>query len=134
MLPRRKHMKTTTVLTSALALIALTACNPFHRDRAVAVSTDVNNNLRWNASLTSPSELVGVVRMGGTALMQPAANGSSTRIAVDLNNASPGSSHPWQVHYGQCGDDRGVFGPVESYNSLKVSDEGRASVAVNVPL
>src|SRR5215213_2353721 len=100
MLSGGNTLKTITVLTSALALVAVAACNPFHRDPAVHVSKDVNNNLRWNASLTSPSGLVGVVRMGGAALMQPGSTSSSTRVAVDLTNASPGGLHPWQVHYG----------------------------------
>ena len=127
-------MKTTIVLSSALALLALAACNPFKRDPVVEVSRDANINLRWNARLTSPANLVGVVQMGGSALMQPGSSSSNTRVAVELTNASPGGSHPWQVHYGQCGEDAGVFGSAQSYGMLKVDDDGRATSATTLPL
>ncbi|HVE77401.1 MAG TPA: hypothetical protein VNA89_00950 [Gemmatimonadaceae bacterium] len=126
-------------LLAAVAALALAACNPFRspfkKDPVVEVNTgDVNVNSRWNGALVSPASLAGAVQIRGTATMTPGSNSGSTRATVNLSNAAPGGVHPWQLRYGQCDADGGLFGPAEAYNALKVDDEGRASASVTVPV
>jgi hypothetical protein len=82
---------------------------------------------RWNGTLSTPPELLGVVEVHGTAWMGPDEKAQDkTRARIDIRNAVPGAVHPWHVHRGQCGADQGVFGPADAYKALKVSDNGRA--------
>ena len=119
----------------AVSAFALTACNPFHRESAVAVSTkDVNLNTRWHASLASPADLAGAVQMNGTATMAPDAKGGQTDVVLALANATPGGVHPWQLHRGHCGADEGVFGPADAYQPAMVDRDGRASASTTIPL
>jgi hypothetical protein len=121
----------------ALSLFAASACNPFHHDPAVQVSArDAMVNSRWHANLATPANLAGVVQMHGSASMTPGANGTSTIITLDLANAAPGGLHPWEAHYGQCGDgmDNGVFGMDQAYQPLKVDSDGHATGKATVSL
>ena len=40
---------------------------------------------------------------------------TKTRAVVSIQNAVPGGEHLWHVHLGQCGDDRGIFGPADAW-------------------
>jgi hypothetical protein len=54
-----------------------------------------------------------------------------------IQNAVPGGEHPWHVHMGQCGSDRGIFGAASAYEPLRVGSDGsaeeRAELQVPVP-
>ena len=113
-----------------VAVLATTACNPFHRGQAVEVTTqDAMLNSRWHGNLASPASLAGAVQMSGSASMAPDATGTHTVVMVDLANASPGGRHPWEMHRGRCGPrtDYGVFGSGDAYDALQVDDDGRAT-------
>ena len=123
------HARHTAVIAS---LLALAACNPFHREPVSSVSRDVNVNSRWRASLVSPAALAGAVQMQGSASMQPSGNGQSTVLSVNISNATPGGVHPWQVRRGQCGADGGAFNSTATYQPLKIGDDGRGGAGTTV--
>lgn len=130
-------MSTHRMLTVTLALVTSTACNPLHHSQAVQVSAqDATLNSRWHANLASPASLAGAVQMNGSASMAPSPSGTSTTITINLANASPGGSHPWAIHMGQCGIgmDSGVFGTSDAYKTLEVQSDGAASGAATVPV
>jgi len=133
---RRVSMRGSQVLVLAVAasLLALGACNPFHREPVTEVSRDVNENTRWRASLVTPASLAGAVQMHGTATMQPGRKSENTDFTLSIANATPGGHHPWQVHRGQCGMDEGVLGAAGAYSSIKVGDDGRGSASASVPM
>jgi hypothetical protein len=76
---------------------------------------------RWNAVLSTPPELGGIVDVHGQGWMgaDPKDPGQ-TQAHVDISNAVPGAQHPWHVHRGQCGSDQGIFGPADAYTPLMV--------------
>lgn len=122
------------LLALALSAVALTSCNPFRHDDAVAVTTkDDNLNSRWHASLASPAGLAGAVQMSGSASMAPATKRGNTAVALELTNATPGGLHPWQLHRGQCGADQGIVGSAALYPAAKVGHDGRAVATANLP-
>jgi len=127
-----------TITLTAVAALALTACNPFRSpfksDPVVEVTRDANVNSRWSGTLASPANLAGAVQMNGSVAMTPGTNSGNTRVSLDLSNASPGGLHPWQLRVGQCDSDGGVFGSADVYQALKVDDQGRASGSAMVPL
>jgi hypothetical protein len=115
-------------------VVAATACGGGKRveinpDAAVVAS-------RWNAVLSTPSNLAGAVQVKGSGWMA-ADNGDTTktRAMVSIQNAVPGGEHPWHVHLGQCGNDRGIFGPANAYEPLRVGGGGMAqeSAVLSVP-
>lgn len=122
---------------AVLALCAAAACNPFHQDPAVQVSTkDATLNSRWHANLATPATLAGAVQMQGAATMAPGPDRGSTHITVAVANASPGGLHPWEAHVGQCGSgmDQGVFGSQAAYRPVKVDSDGKAEGTATVAL
>ena len=121
------------------AALAVAACNPFRspmkQQPVVQVSAgDVNANSRWSGTLASPSSLAGAVQMKGSVTMTPGSNDGKTVVNINLENATPGGIHPWQVRHGRCGADEGVFGDAGAYRALKVDDYGRASSSVTLPM
>ena len=126
------------IMTVALSFLTLAslACNPFHSDPAVEVTTqDPSLNSRWHANLASPASLAGAVQMNGSASMAPLPDGS-TNITINLANATPGGVHPWSAHYGQCGvgKDNGVFGSGETYKALNIDSDGHGNATTTVAM
>ncbi len=119
----------------AVAVATLAGCFPFGRSQAVEVSSsDVNLNTRWHGTLASPSNLAGVVQMSGTATMVPGEDARTTRVSIELANASPGGVHPWGLHRGQCDYDEGLVGERSSYRDITVGGDGTAGSTANVAI
>ncbi|HUF35457.1 MAG TPA: hypothetical protein VMN37_05870 [Gemmatimonadales bacterium] len=90
---------------------------------------------RWNASLATPSELVGATQVRGTGWMgADERNPDRTRASVSISNAVPGGRHPWHVHVGQCGTDHGIFGSAGAYPVLAVKNNGQAEASATVEM
>jgi hypothetical protein len=102
------------------------------------VEIDPNRELvgsRWNATLATPNQLAGAVQVKGTGWMAGEEGDTSrTRAFVALQNAVPGGEHPWHVHLGQCGNDRGILGPADAYEPLRVGGNGEAEASAELPL
>jgi hypothetical protein len=120
-------------LALAASMLALAACNPFHRDPVVEVSRDANVNSRWRASLVTPATLVGAVQINGSATMAPGKSSETTTLSLNLANATPGGVHPWEVRRGQCGADEGPFGTPSAYQPIRIHDDGKGSASATVP-
>ena len=119
----------------ATSALVFAACNPFHVGQAVQVSArDVNLNSRWHGNVASPAALAGAVQMTGDATMAPGSTAGNTTVTLSVANATPGGRHPWEVHYGQCGDNRGVFGSSGAYKAIEIGGDGRATASARVPL
>jgi hypothetical protein len=108
------------------------ACNPFHQ--SVRMSQDVNYGQRWHGTLTSPGYLAGAVQIHGTASMAPDSDGRRTTVRVTVTNAAPGGMHPWEARQGQCGTDRGVFGPLDQYRPIEVGNDGKGEAEATIPM
>jgi hypothetical protein len=81
----------------------------------------------WNATLATPQQLAGAVQVKGTGWMGgEKGDTAKTRAFVSIQNAVPGGEHPWHVHIGQCGSDRGIFGAADAYEPLRVGSSGVA--------
>jgi hypothetical protein len=90
---------------------------------------------RWNATLATPSQLAGAVEVKGTGWMAGKPDDTTKTLAlVRVENAVPGGEHPWHVHLGQCGEDRGVLGPANAYEPLEVDGDGQAESTAELPL
>jgi hypothetical protein len=90
---------------------------------------------RWNAILSTPNQLAGAVQVKGMGWMAGEdENRTETRAHVAIENAVPGGEHPWHVHLGQCGSDRGIFGPPNAYQPLQVGGNGSAESDAELPV
>ena len=92
---------------------------------------------RWNATLSTPANLAGAVQVKGSGWMAwEKGEATKTRAVVSIQNAVPGGEHLWHVHLGQCGDDRGIFGPADAYGPLQVGSNGQAqeSAVLSLPV
>jgi hypothetical protein len=92
---------------------------------------------RWNATLATPKQLAGAVQLKGTGWMGgEKGDTAKTRAFVSIQNAVPGGEHPWHVHIGQCGSDRGIFGAADAYEPLRVGSSGLAqeTAVLQVPV
>ena len=126
-------MKAHVAVSLALAAIALASCGGHQ-------SVEINPNTapvagRWNGVLATPPELAGIVQVSGQAWMGPDPKDlDKTQASVSISNAVPGGRHPWHVHRGQCGTDKGILGPPDAYPPLKVEKDGRASTTTTLPI
>jgi hypothetical protein len=119
----------------AVALLALvaTACGG---RRGVSIDPDREMvGSRWNAVLATSKQLAGAVQVRGSGWMAgKPSDTTKTRAFASVQNAVPGGEHPWHVHVGQCGNDRGVLGPAEAYEPLRVGGNGEAESTAELPL
>jgi hypothetical protein len=116
-----------------VGLLGLVACGGGSR-----VEIDPERELvahRWNAILATPNQLAGVVQIKGSGwMMGDEKDPAETRAFVSIANAVPGGEHPWHVHLGRCGVDRGIFGPAKNYPLLQVDGKGRAEAKAELPV
>jgi hypothetical protein len=113
-----------------LAALGSAACGGGSR-----VEIDPNREMvgtRWNAILATPSQLAGAVQVKGMGWM--AGDTVKTRAFASIENSVPGGEHPWHVHLGRCGADRGIFGPADAYDPLRVEGEGDAEATAELPV
>jgi hypothetical protein len=126
-------MQPSRVARLVLVAVALTSCGG---RQPVEINPDTQPiATRWNGTLSSPPELVGVSDVRGQGWMgADVKNANQSRAHVEISNAVPGGVHPWHVHRGQCGNDQGIFGPADAYPPLKVEGNGRASATATLPV
>jgi hypothetical protein len=102
------------------------------------VEIDPNQEMigtRWNATLATSSQLAGAVQVKGMGWMAgDDRDNARTRAFAAIENAVPGGEHPWHVHLGRCGSDRGIFGPAKAYDPLRVGGDGRAEASAVLPV
>ena len=103
-------------------------------------SVEINPNRevvgsRWNATISTSPQMAGALQVKGTGWMTMREGDSTrTRAYVTIENAVPGGEHPWHVHVGRCGSDRGIYGPADAYRPLRVGGNGRAESTADVPV
>lgn len=121
-------------LSAGLAAgIVFAACASLGGDPAVRIDPDAPDlTARWNADLVTPRRLAGAVGISGTAWMAPEPGADATEIFVEIENATPGGVHPWRIHRGRCGTNRGAVGSEDTYPTLEVGEEGRASAGASL--
>ena len=90
--------------------------------------------IRWQGPISSPANLAGAVQISGTAWMASGENPNETRVHVQLQNASPGGTHPWGVQRGRCGTSGIAFGSSDDFEPIEVNDGGRAEVTAEIPM
>lgn len=90
---------------------------------------------RWNAVLATSRQLVGALQVKGTGWMAGVEDDTLKTLAyASVENAVPGGLHPWHIHVGQCGNDRGILGPADAYEPLEVDKSGRAESTAELPI
>ena len=90
---------------------------------------------RWNAIIATSPGLVGALQVKGTGWMaQKDRDSTQTRAYVAIENAVPGGEHPWHVHVGRCGNDRGIYVPADAYPPLRVGGNGKAESRADLPV
>ena len=127
-------MKTPPITVAlAAACIVSAACGG---RKAVEINPSARPvGIRWNAVLATPAAMAGVLQVRGVGWMAPQeGNPEQTSAYASITNATPGGEHPWHVHIGQCGMDKGVLGPPSSYGVLKVGRGGTAEGSATIPL
>jgi hypothetical protein len=97
-------------------------------------TTEYPMGTRWNTTLATPAAMVGAAQVNGSAWMAQGGNEEQTRAEIAIENAIPGGRHPWHVHQGQCGDDRGILGPADRYGLLEVGGNGKATQSATLPV
>ncbi len=114
------------LVSGGVLVIAAVGC---HHAVEINAKQPIPVGSRWTATLATPDALRGAVQIHGSAWMGPPAVGDTARalIAIQIANAAPGGVHPWGVHEGTCGNDRGIYGAGQAYPPLKVGSDGAAS-------
>jgi hypothetical protein len=85
------------------------------------------NALRWNATLSTPDAMRGIVQARGSAELTSTDEGRKSRVDLRLENMVPGGEHPWALRFGQCGAAGSDVLRVSDGRALKVGSDGKAS-------
>lgn len=64
--------------------------------------------------------------ISGSASVVLAEDGASFTATIAIERGVPGSTYPWHVHFGTCGDGGGIVGP-GAYPELVVAADGTAA-------
>jgi len=130
------------IVGGAVVAPGVTACAALRRPAAPAAqiadrNTEPGVGSRWHVAFASPDAATGRASMDGWASMRSGESRANTSILLNVTHATPGSVHPWQLHHGRCGADRGIYGPASAYEPLTVDAEGRgagqATVRMSLP-
>ncbi len=113
-----------------VALLVLPAC----ARRPVATITTQDNvvALRWNATLSTPAAVQGIVQAQGRAWMSSEDDGRRSRINVEIGNMTAGGQHPWVLRSGQCGIAGGELLRASGNDALKIGRDGRAAASATM--
>lgn len=83
----------------------------------------------WNGTLNA----VGGSGVTGTA--RGSSGHDMTMVTVNVQGARPGSTLPWHVHEGKCGDaSPPIVGPPTAYPPLVVGSDGRATAEAHLSM
>ena len=129
------------VVGVALVALEATGCAAFRRPAAPTAqvadrNTEANVGSRWHVAFASPDASARPPEMDGWASMRSGESRANTSILLNVTHATPGAVHPWQLHHGRCGADRGIYGPASAYEPVTVDAEGRGAgqATVRMPL
>ena len=108
-----------------IGLLILPACG---RRPVATISADPDNVVatRWNAQLSTPAGMQGIIQAGGRSWITSLDAGRRTRVDVELNNLVSGGQYPWVLRTGQCGGGGAEVARGDGKNELSVGRDGRA--------
>ena len=115
-------------LLGAFALMGMTAC--FRKPVAEIKGSDNVVATRWNANLTTPASMQGVISAQGRSWITSEDGGRRLRIDVEMSNMVPGGEHPWALRAGQCGMAGAELARVNDGHRLKVGGDGKATADI----
>ena len=90
--------------------------------------------VRWQGVVQSPASLAGAVQIAGTAWMASGDDANETRVHVEIENAAPGGTHPWQVQRGRCGSAGSLFGSPADFEPIEVEDDGQGTADAEIDM
>ena len=107
-----------------VTLLMLPACVR----RPVATISEPNNVVasRWNATMSTPAPMQGVLQAQGRAWITSVDEGRKSRVDVELSNITAGGEHPWVLRTGQCGMTGAELLRARGNDALKVGRDGKA--------
>jgi hypothetical protein len=128
-------MKGTQLAALAATAAALAACAPTQYASSAGGAIETT---RWTATLAAPAGAAAASdaaspSVTGTATVAPGDSISLTRATVRISGATPGSTYPWHVHLGRCGDDKGIVGISSMYTPITAGADGKGEATVVLP-
>jgi len=124
-------METGMIRIGHVALVALLVAPACARRPVATISAEPDNVVasRWNANLSTPAAMQGIIQAQGRSWITSADGGRRTRVDVELDNMVSGGQHPWVLRTGQCGISGAEVARAEGSNALSVGRDGRAKAS-----
>lgn len=112
------------------SLLILPACIR----RPVATISEPDNVVasRWNATISTPAPMQGVLQAQGRAWITSVDEGRKSRVDVELSNITAGGEHPWVLRTGQCGMTGAELLRARGNDALKVGRDGKAKADMTI--
>jgi hypothetical protein len=85
--------------------------------------------MKWGGKLAPQ----GGTAVAGSVSIEPGANASSTHAVVTITGGEPGTTYPWHVHSGKCGDNGAVVGQAPAYKPITIGKDGTGKVDETLP-
>lgn len=115
---------------AVVTLLILPACVR----RPVATISEPDNVVasRWNATISTPAPMQGVLQAQGRAWITSVDEGRKSRVDVELSNITAGGEHPWVLRTGQCGMTGAELLRARGNDALKVGRDGKAKADMTI--
>jgi hypothetical protein len=85
--------------------------------------------MKWSAKLAPQ----GGTTVAGAVTVEPGKDASTTKAVVTITGGEAGTTYPWHVHSGKCGDNGAVVGQAPAYTPIKIGKDGKGKVEVTLP-
>lgn len=125
----------------SMSLLTGAACAALRPPPARVADRDTEERVesRWHVAFATNGHTTNAppaAPMTGWASMRAGTRSANTSIRLNVVQGTPGAVHPWQLHHGHCGADRGVYGPASAYEPMTVDSGGRGvgQATVRMPL
>ena len=128
-----------TFIPLALALSLGAACatssvEPRTHVAPVNADTIVSTKGRWRATMIAFLGDTLDRQVAGSAYMAPGSLPRTTVVMVYILGATPLRTHPWSLHRGRCGADKGAVSERTYYPPLFVDSDGQSAGDVTLDL
>lgn len=114
-----------------VSVVLLAACTVPPPPAPVVMTPPPPVETSWSGTLQANPGFEGA---RGTVRVRTSSGGTGVTVNFGEVPGMSGTVRPWHIHYGRCGNDRGIVGNAAAYPPLRPGADGAGSASATIPL